>query len=252
MTPAVETVIRRAAIAEPFGRVEDPDRSGHVVEIVERFAHPHEDEVRRADFEMIPEKKDLADDLGRRQVAEKPVAGRWRRTRNANLQPTWVERQSVARPPAGMRTDSMHGPSLEAEEVFLRSVLRPENDPRARAGRRRNVAASLSRSAAGRFVISSNRPTPFLIKPVEDLLRPEAGSPIVSSSALSSSRVRSLMSIIPGGEGRYVHVAPRRCHPLVSGSTPSARAGAMMIADQHPAPAEADDVPFPRLHDFPG
>ena len=79
----------------------------------------------------------------------------------ANLQPTWVERQIVVRSPEGMTTASMPGPSLSRKRYF--SV--PSFDRRRSRSSSAPIekdAASFSRNAADRFVIRSNEAAPFL------------------------------------------------------------------------------------------
>jgi hypothetical protein len=129
-SPLVDTVIRRADSAMPSGCVRRRKRARSRVVVVERFAHPHEDDVAQTLVRLEPgaARDDLGDDLVGPEVRLRPATPLAQKM-HPIAQPTcvethWVTRTRARRPSrARIRPCSSHRRSRRVG-ILLPSVHR--------------------------------------------------------------------------------------------------------------------------------
>jgi hypothetical protein len=112
--PTVDSVTPRADV-QPVLVVEHPQRLHHVVVVVQRLAHAHEDDVegRVEEIERARARAPAPTISPAERLRTNPILP-VRQNPQSIAQPTWLEMQKVSAGVSGMKTDSMRRPSASA------------------------------------------------------------------------------------------------------------------------------------------
>ena len=220
-TPAVETVIRRGEMR----LAEDLERVAHGIEVEQRLAHAHEDQVEPSAAAARPVRAartwpTISPAVRLRPAPQKPVTQK----AHASAQPAWLERQSVRRVRSGMSTASIEAPSASRS----RYLVVPSSESRrsliaGRATEKRSASARAQRGRRGRSWRRSRRRAGGAGRRRSGA-RETARSTVPVSSA-ASLRKRQTQEVRPrGGARRARHgQRARRARRLRVGSMPRER-----------------------------